>query len=195
MIFFLSIHLLIKNILINGDKMSINAQDENGETSLHLAVRSNNIDEIRTLIDQGIDLELKDVEGRTALDLAVLQENIECIRILLDHKADPNTINCFGSSPLYFAICLENIQITKLLLQYGADPHYIKDGRSMLYIATRNNFKDGVQILLDYGVNPFIKDPNGLTAKEFAKKCSRNEEIANLIESYECPMIKEPVSE
>jgi ankyrin repeat protein len=90
------------------------------------------------------------------------------------------------------AVKCELLEVVKLLLEHGADPNYKNDGRTLLHIATRDNLKSIVQLLLEYGVDPSVKHPNGLTAKDIAKILTMNDEIFELIESYEFDMIKEP---
>jgi ankyrin repeat protein len=49
----------------------LNIKDKNGDTPLHLAVRSGSLEAARALIEAGADLSLANNEGDTPLQLAL----------------------------------------------------------------------------------------------------------------------------
>ena len=74
---------------------SIDMQNNNQETPLHLAVFNNKS----------------------------MTEKIEIIRLLLFHKAEPNIKNRLQATPLHLALYNKNTAGAFLLMQYGADPN------------------------------------------------------------------------
>ncbi len=63
---------------------SIDAKDESGETSLHLAVREGNLIVAKALVDRGADVNAKNKCGKTPLDLA---ETDDLVKLLRKHGA------------------------------------------------------------------------------------------------------------
>lgn len=92
--------------LLNGG-VDCAAQDDNGQTALHLAVNLGRKDVLPLLAahQQGVCLEVKDVLGLTALHLAVRMaewrhdKGEELVEVLLDHGASRNALNLLGRTP------------------------------------------------------------------------------------------------
>ncbi|MCJ1246472.1 hypothetical protein MMC30_003680 [Trapelia coarctata] len=66
----------------------IDVQDNDGQTALHITVRTGQGNMVEALLRAGADLEIKDRAGRTALHLAVVMGEEVLVRLLLDGKAD-----------------------------------------------------------------------------------------------------------
>ena len=79
------------------------------------AVFNNDIETIKTYINNGGDVNAKTECGNTALMLAC---DAEIAKLLLDAGADVNAKNQYGSTALMRAY---NVKIAKLLLDAGAD--------------------------------------------------------------------------
>ena len=69
------------------DQSIISAQNDYGETVLHLCALFNKTEYIKLFIDYGVDLELEDGHGNTCLYLAIKENRIDMIRLLLDSGA------------------------------------------------------------------------------------------------------------
>lgn len=89
----------------------INAQDKNGATPLHRAVRTRCAAAVRTLVERGADLLLQNNGGNTAFHLAVQntgrggsgtdiarKAQLEIIQFLLDHGLKPTLKNRVGKT-------------------------------------------------------------------------------------------------
>lgn len=73
---------------------------ENGTTPLHLAAMSGQIANLRTLIDLGLDINLRTTAGDTALLRALVANHTECVKFLLESGAD-TTLNGDDSAAFY----------------------------------------------------------------------------------------------
>jgi ankyrin repeat protein len=130
--------------------------------SLFECVKNNNINDLTSLLNSGVDPNVKDRWGRTALMLASeSDENLEIIQLLIENAADPNLIGGDSAmSPLMGACGMGQLEVVKLLIQNGADQTAGDDmDRNALMWAIEGNFEI-VKLLIQNGA-----DPNA-TAKE-----------------------------
>lgn len=95
-----------------------------GLCPLHVAVLSNRLGSVRTLLQCGADVELKErTSGRTALHLATETDNVSLAGcLLLEGNADVDSCTFDGSTPLHIAAGRGSAKLTALLMAAGADP-------------------------------------------------------------------------
>ena len=84
-------------------------------TPLTRAIFKSNVDEVRSLVESGADVNQNDKHGYLPLMIAVLSRNHEIVKILLDNGADPD----WGQT-LSAAIEQGMTEIVKLLRAAGA---------------------------------------------------------------------------
>ena len=111
-----------------------------GMTALLFAVRQNDQESARVLIDAGADLKGAAADGTTPLLIAVVNEHRTLAKFLLDKGADPNLTDDKGRAALYAAIDMRNLEwstrpappekdplddlaLIQALLDKGADPN------------------------------------------------------------------------
>lgn len=87
-------------------------------THLRKAVLAGDLDTIKTLLDEGCDVN-EPCGGENALAAAASRGRLDVIKLLLDRGADANTPSC--NSPLEAAVGSGNLDAVKLLLDRGAD--------------------------------------------------------------------------
>lgn len=119
---------------------SLNSYDQNAP--LFEAIKSDNIELVRTLLKDGFDGdkgELKrritfyntnaeDENGITPLIEATLLGNVQLVNLLLLHGARAQPLPPFRHTPLRAACLTGNAQLIKLLLERGADPNSKSEG-------------------------------------------------------------------
>ncbi|WP_239649362.1 ankyrin repeat domain-containing protein, partial [Brachyspira hyodysenteriae] len=113
------------------------------DESLFLAVENNNIEEVKSYLSKGANLNARDEYGITVLMYAAVSGNYEMVKFLLENGANINTKDNDGNTVLYYNIYydhygeeekLENAKkIFNLLIKYGADVNTKdNDGASLL---------------------------------------------------------------
>jgi ankyrin repeat protein len=106
-------------------KFNINIRDINGNTALHLIIKTskeNTIDIINIMIEKDIGLNFFNKMGENALHIAVETNNLEIAKILLKNKININTQTVDDHlTPLLIATIHSNILMCKLLLEYNPD--------------------------------------------------------------------------
>ncbi|HYJ62911.1 MAG TPA: ankyrin repeat domain-containing protein [Parafilimonas sp.] len=134
------------------------------QTTLFNAVKSNNIKEVKLLLDKGDNPNAYDDDSDNVLMNAALFASADCMKLLLQNKANPNLKNKYGETALM--LCTGDLDKMKLLLHYGAN---INDtafsGNNALMIACiAGSPYTIVKWLIDNGANPKAKRWNAETA-------------------------------
>ena len=111
--------------------IDINSRDDLGTPMLNVAVRNDNIELTRMLLEYGADINaVSNDRGYTAVMDAVWKGNKDITKLLIEQGAELNTISKEGQSNLVLAVGANNIAICKMLAENGADPD-IKDQMGM----------------------------------------------------------------
>ena len=157
---------------------SINSDNLDGQTPLHLAVKNNNLDIVRhLLVKSEIDV--------NSLDILFLIDNntdIELVKLLLQFGDNINIQNNSGLTLLHLAAMDNKSKIIQLLLEDGADVNIkTKSGLTPLHWAAAEGYLECVQLLLENGADVNIKTEYGETPYQMAN----NEEIKQLIRQKE----------
>jgi hypothetical protein len=142
----------------------VNAQDNEGNTPLHFAVKRINREKLPT----------RDYEG--------------IIRLLLEKKADVHIVNVAGATPLHTAAAFRaDPSAVEMLIQAGADvdlktlPSH--GGWTPLHGAVARNSAGIAAVLLKYGADLSVQDSKELRPIQVAVR-GGFDEAANVIRAY-----------
>ena len=84
------------------------------------AIRNNDIDKVREMLDSGIaDVDCVDSKGNTGLMYASWNGDVSLLRLLLNERADPNIKNNEGET----ALNSNYNESVLVLMESGADPN------------------------------------------------------------------------
>jgi ankyrin repeat protein len=122
-----------------------------------------------------------DDDNRNGLWYAVKNGDDVVADMILDYGIDINEYDNYGSIVLFKALELENLEMLKLLLERGSHTAD-KFGNSAIVEAASNGNKRAVAILLDFGVDVNIMDPDGRTALHKASEAGDVEMIKVLLD-------------
>ena len=147
---------------------SINIVSQRGRTALFEAILHNREEVVDILLKRS-DLSINAVNekeyNRTALILAVRLGHVNIAASLLEHdNIDVNQSDSSGITALYLATFKNNVFIVQLLLQRPEIDVNRGDSmsrRSPLIIAAERNHTDIVELLLERGADPSIRDRQG----------------------------------
>jgi ankyrin repeat protein len=119
------------------DCCNMNSNNANDQTSLRIAVQSNDTKTIEYLISRGVDVNAKDSHGMTPLHTAVEYRKKEAVDVLLTNGSDTNAINEHSKTPLAIAVEVHEMEqyfpgqskkdIIKALFAHGAKPGNITE--------------------------------------------------------------------
>ena len=88
-------------------------------TELCRAAASGDLDQLRSLAESGVDVNLGDYDRRTAMHLAASENQLEIVKFLLAAGVDANPIDRWGGRPLDDALRQGHQRVVDLLKQHG----------------------------------------------------------------------------
>ena len=93
---------------------------KNADVSLRAAVLIGDLAKVKSLIEEGADINAKDASGNTPLYYAIQQRNEDIAELLIAKGADVNAKNKSGQTALDIAIDQDHTGIVELLRKHGA---------------------------------------------------------------------------
>ena len=136
------------------------------EVRLYNAAKSGDYESIPIILNQGeLNINSKHEFNWTPLHVATNRGHISVINILLNRKdLEPLSIDSTGKTALHLAANKRNTELVKILAP--RIPIHIKDhsGETPLHIASKNNYADTIQFLLNAEADANALDHKGNTA-------------------------------
>lgn len=165
--------------------------DELGNTALHQAVRLDDPEVIRHLMNtHQFDLEALNAFGQTPLAFAVTRNCVDAVRCLLELGASVRAGEREHGSLLAFAVSQSNREVLSCLLEHGADPDEPIVGQSgiqdyLLHWTAERGRADILEVILKTStlrinqINGAGQSPLHVTAKRFASSSTFTDEDLN----------------
>jgi len=184
----------LENIDTNNiQKLKINKMSESNIQELSLKKLSqdffhmtekNHIEEVKSIINQRIDVNIKNDFGNTALMIAAREGYLNIANLLIKSGADINLQERWGCTAIILAVQNVQFEMAKLLIEHGADVNIKnKMGQTALMIAARDNRLEITNLLIEHGANVNIKNNNGYTALNIATSRGNNE-ISKILQKF-----------
>jgi ankyrin repeat protein len=127
----------------------------------------------------------KGYSGETALHIATRKRKLDWVGYLLKKGADANATDRKGDTPLMIAAGIGFQEAVEWMLRLGARVDVANGrGETALIIAVQQRQPRIVELLLKAGANPDKTDFGaGYSARDYAKRDTRNPQILKLIET------------
>lgn len=164
----------VVSLLLADPRALVDDYDDQGSTSLHIAVCRAQFNVVETLLDHGADTEAKDRFGEAPIFAAARNGLFTILRLLIKYKAEWKSravgeenllhyVSKYGDHHLIVRYILEELK--------GLDID-ARDGRGgvALHQAARFNCIKTVEILLEFGARTDIRDETGRTPLEVAEQ-------------------------
>ncbi|OAB79342.1 hypothetical protein WSTR_05300 [Wolbachia endosymbiont of Laodelphax striatellus] len=147
------------------------------------AVQGGDLNEVRSLIAQGANIDTNDKNGNTPLYSAAEIGDLNLVKLLLDNGANIEAKNGeYQATPLHGAVENYRIDVVKLLLNRGTNVNAEDKGNwTPLHYAADNDNLNIVKLLVDAGANLSAKSDHGITPLDIAKDKGHN----NIVEYLE----------
>jgi len=130
---------------------------------LYAAIRSNDLQRLKALLDEGVSANAEGLNKVTPLMDAAAIGSVDAMKTLIERRADVNAVNNYGSTALMLSAT--DAKKVRLLLDHGADVNVAaRSGRTALIIAAFSNpSADVVGMLLAKGANVAVMDQRRVT--------------------------------
>lgn len=130
-------------------------------------------------------IDFRNGKGETPLIVAIQDRDSKWAGYLISEGADPNLADRNGDTPLIHATRLGMNTAVEWLLQSGAQvDDKNRMGETALIVAVQQRQAPIVKLLLASGANPDRPDTAaGYSARDYAKRDSRNPDLLKLIEA------------
>lgn len=140
------------------------------EALLEQAIKGGQIQEVRTLISEGVDIHQPSSSGVSPLHMAVINNQDEIAELLVKSGANVNVPDAStGASPLHLSALYGRTQIANFLIRNGANVNAnMKFNISPLLVAAQFNHPELIELLLQNKANLQHADQEGFTALHFA---------------------------
>jgi ankyrin repeat protein len=152
------------------------------EMLLQNAIKGGQLDDVRLLLENGMDVNKSFNDGVTPLHVAIInnQENIAAMLLQAGAKVDaPDSTTL--ATPLHMAALYGRVGIAELLIKKNADVNAVmKFDITPLQVATQFNQPQIVEILINNKADINHVDQEGFTALHFAAQ-NGDETIARLL--------------
>ncbi len=170
----------IKTLSAKGAK--INAADKNsGETALHAAIGTGNVEITEYLLTHGAKANMRDAKKRTPLMMLDEDATPELIDLLLRFGAKTTPVDKEKNTVLHHFAEYGKSETIRILIAYGANINAVNNKKqTALMIATDSENVAVTRILLGSGANVNLKNSDDETAYDLAS----NDEIKDLLISY-----------
>ena len=150
-------------------------------TPLFLAAASGQLDVLRSLIENGADINASTTDNCTPLMIAIEKGNINVATFLIEHGANVDLKDDRGDTALHYAVsryilhnCNDSLKVCSCLIKHGADVNGCNNNkgpnnrRTPLMIASRYGRVDVMTLLIKHGADVNIQDKEGETALHYA---------------------------
>ncbi|MEJ8853221.1 ankyrin repeat domain-containing protein [Variovorax robiniae] len=154
-----------------------NTRDEKQQTGLLIALREPSPRVVQVLVDSPkTDVDAVNGSGESPLMMASLKGQQDVVAKLLARDA---AVNKTGWTPLHYAATSGQISIMKLLLdKFAFIDAQSPNGTTPLMMAAMYGSSDAVKLLLEEGADTAMKNEQGMTAVDFAKRANRESDAA-----------------
>jgi ankyrin repeat protein len=150
-----------------------NSRDEQGQVALYVALRAPSPAVLDALwAHPQLEVDAVNGAGETPLMMAALRGNRVWTLKLLQRGAAPHRE---GWSPVHYAATGPDVEVLRLLLDKGVPVDARSpNGTTPLMMAARYGSEASVDLLLERGANPKLRNQRGHDAAEFARMDGRD---------------------
>ena len=155
-----------------------------GDLRLIDAVRAQNLERVRALLTERVDVNATQGDGATALHWAVHHDDGALVDTLIRAGARANVADDTGATPLFLACTNRNADIVGRLLSANANPNAaLLSGETVLMTCARAGSADAVRALLTRGAMVNAKESaHNQTALMWAAAQSHPQVVQALLE-------------
>lgn len=174
-------HNMMSLLLNAGSKAFMNLGDDNGQTALHYTAERGFTEDIRILVEHGVDINTTDNYGFSPCLWSVVSAQHGAVDLLLAMGADVNLLSAEGKTALEWAANLGWSSMVFLLVHHGVGISRHRNLQvGILEEAAALGDLDAARLLLASGGDPGQRDRDGWSAIHWAAE-EGHPEIVDLL--------------
>lgn len=164
----------------------IESRDEHDRTALYIAAYKGHTQAVSLLLDRVVDIKSNPQSLSKVLNLAVLYDRCDIVSYIIDNlarliKATVQSAFSVSAGILQLAILRANRKIFRLLLDHEIDVSIATlRGCTALHVAASCGHSDIVESLLGHGADPHMRDIQGWSPIDCARKSQKSRVIDRL---------------
>lgn len=149
--------------------------DNYGYNDLMIAVDEKDYQKVKELLENGANINHHGLYGRTPLTRAIFNKDIKMFDLLMSYNPELNLITSqLLEEPIFTAFNFGQYEIVKKLIDAGANINIVgPNNNTLLHKCLNENLINIAKKLLAKKINTTIKNNNGYTALELAKKVKK----------------------
>uniref|UniRef100_A0A6B2KX04 Uncharacterized protein n=1 Tax=Arcella intermedia TaxID=1963864 RepID=A0A6B2KX04_9EUKA len=167
---------VVRTLLKTPHAVNVNESTGSGWSGLHLAIKHQQLDLVKSFIKYKADVNVVLAEGFTALHMVSElpledQAKVPYVRTLLEAKANPDAVTLSGYTSLHMLVKKGQTACVRALLEHGASPNIPHPYLSIpYYIAIKNKNYEIAELLIKHGTVIGGSDKDGGAKGEAEKK-------------------------
>lgn len=135
------------------------------------AASTGNVDQLKSMVRDLINVDVSDPEGTTPLMAASYSGHVGILGILLDAGVPVDATDSSGYTALMFACNGGKLDAAQYLVERGANVNAAdNDGSTPIMFCAQHGHNDLVRLLVEKGADPNVKGNHGLSAIGFAEQ-------------------------
>lgn len=147
------------------NRSHIEGKDNFGNCAIHYAVKHQNFECLKRLVDAGADVNRLGPNGKTPLHISSGLNNVEITKFLIERGAKTTSKDKYGRSALIFAVMNGSLQCASILLAHGAPfDQPDRSNNHPLHYACAYGYIEIIDLLMEAGCDPNLTNDWGLNA-------------------------------
>ena len=149
--------------------------------SLHAAAEEGKIDRVKSLLEQGADINARNASNETPLEKAAAEGNVDVVRLLIELGAEVDSRDMWERTPLHWSSRDGHLDVSRVLLDHGANANARdEDYWTPMHISGGNGHLEMVKLFLERGADVRAVNVEGQTPYQVSLRTG-NREIADLL--------------
>ncbi len=147
------------------------------------AIEKGDENKARSLIEQGLSLNVRGEEGITPLFWLTMKKNKTGMRLALKLGANPNFSTPKGDTPLTMIAGGNDDELLLILLEGGANPNAVdRNGHPVIFAAVAGERMEQIKMLMRFGADINLTSKSGKNSALYAAYINRYKMVHYLIE-------------